>query len=107
MSEGTSEGQHSEGGVDAPSIAVPAAHEGGRPGPGGAACEETGVAAVDAALRRLAQLPDRTVHEHAQLFSDVHSELVATLQGAADSDSPTHPTPARPGLPGAVVTRDR
>lgn len=106
MSEGTSEGRPAEGGVSVPPIAGPAVDGGGPPDPGGA-YEETGVAAVDAALRRLAELPDRPVHEHAELFGDVHSALVAALQGAADGDTPTHPAPARPGLPGAVVARDR
>ncbi len=43
-------------------------------------------ARVEAALARLDDLTDAPVHEHAEIYSDVHARLTAAL---ADATAPT------------------
>jgi hypothetical protein len=44
----------------------------------------TGDAEVDSALRRLEDLDDRPVDEHAAVYEDVHRRLGRVLDGSAD-----------------------
>jgi broad specificity phosphatase PhoE len=41
--------------------------------------EPTGDADVDAALERLAEIPERATPEHAEVYEDVHRRLQAAL----------------------------
>jgi len=47
----------------------------------------SGDARVDAALARLDDLDEVPVHEHAEVFSDIHARLTAAL---ADATAPTN-----------------
>jgi hypothetical protein len=52
----------------------------GTPAPGiEVTVEPTGDADVDAALERLAEIPERATSEHADVYEDVHRQLQAAL----------------------------
>ena len=54
--------------------------------------ESLGDPRVDAAVRRLADLSERPVAEHVEVFEDVHAQLRAALEDAAVEDAPLDET---------------
>ncbi|HVB42727.1 MAG TPA: hypothetical protein VNF47_08500 [Streptosporangiaceae bacterium] len=75
-------------GSDVPSFAA-----GDAPGRGDV-LSETGEHRVDGALRALAELADRPVSEHPQIFERIHGQLVEVLgelRSGAESAGPANP----------------
>lgn len=70
--------------------------------------EPTGDPRVDAAVAPLGGLGGRPVHEHVEIFEDVHRRLQELLASAGQDEpaqAPQRPQPPRPAFPDALRPR--